>query len=53
MLPIWLRENLSYRLSFQPEAALVIAQAASDGGVVLNLADCKSYLYGLMRRNVS
>lgn len=53
VLPIWLRENLSYRLSFQPEAALVIAQVASDGGAVLNFADSKSYLYGLMRRNVS
>lgn len=53
VLPIWLRENLSYRLAFQPEAPLVITQAASDGGTVLNLADVKSYLYGLMRRNVS
>lgn len=53
VLPIWLRENLSYRLSFQPEAALVISQAASDGGTALTFADVKSYLYGLMRRNVS
>lgn len=53
VLPIWLRENLSYRLSFQPEASLVINQAASDGGVAMTFADVKSYLYGLMRRNVS
>jgi len=53
VLPIWLRENLSYRLSFQPEAALVISQAASDGGTAMTFADVKSYLYGLMRRNVS
>lgn len=53
VLPIWLRENLAYRLSFQPEGALVIDQAASDGGANLQFADCKSYLYGLIRRNVS
>lgn len=53
VLPIWLRENLAYRLSFQPEAALVINQPASDGSTALTFADCKSYLYGLLRRNVS
>src|ERR1700749_2510010 len=28
VLPIWLRENIAFRLLFQPEAALVINQAA-------------------------
>jgi len=52
VLPIWLRENLSFKLSFNPEAALVINQVASDGGTALTFADVKSYLYGLIRRNV-
>lgn len=53
VLPIWLRENLAYRLSFSPEAALVINQPASDGSTALTFVDVKSYLYGLIRRNVS
>ncbi len=53
VLPIWLRENLTYRLSFNPEAPLVINQLASDGGTALTYADVKSYLYGLLRRNVT
>jgi hypothetical protein len=53
VLPIWLRENLTYRLSLSPEAALVINQAASDGGAALTYADVKGYLYGLLRRNVT
>lgn len=53
VLPIWLRENLSYRLGFSPEAPLAIVQAAQDGGVDQTFADVKGYLYGLMRRNVS
>jgi hypothetical protein len=52
VLPIWLRENLAYKLSFAPEAALVISQAASDGSTALTFMDVKSYLYGLIRRNV-
>lgn len=52
VLPIWLRENLAYKLSFQPQAALVINQAASDGSTALTFADVKTYLYGLIRRNV-
>lgn len=52
VLPIWLRENLAYKLSFSPEAALVINQAASDGSTALTFADVKAYLYGLIRRNV-
>lgn len=52
VLPIWLRENLAYKLSFSPEAPLVINQPASDNGTALTFADVKSYLYGLIRRNV-
>src|SRR5690606_19781753 len=52
VLPIWLRENLAYKMSFSPEAALVISQAASDGGTALTYVDVKTYLYGLIRRNV-
>ncbi len=52
VLPIWLRENLAYKLSFSPEAPLVINQAASDNSTALTFADVKSYLYGLIRRNV-
>lgn len=52
VLPIWLRENLAYKLSFSPEAPLVINQAASDGSTALTFMDVKSYLYGLIRRNV-
>jgi hypothetical protein len=52
VLPIWLRENLAYKMSFSPEAALVINQAASDGSTALTFLDVKTYLYGLIRRNV-
>ncbi len=52
VLPIWLRENLAYKLSYSPEAALVISQSASDGGTALTFMDVKAYLYGLIRRNV-
>ena len=52
VLPIWLRENLAYKLSYSPEAALVINQAASDGSTALTFMDVKAYLYGLIRRNV-
>lgn len=53
VLPIWLRENISFRLAFQPEVAMVINQPASDGGDNLQFADLKAYLYGLLKRNVS
>jgi hypothetical protein len=53
VLPIWLRENLGYKMAFSPEAALVINQVASDGSTALTFADCKTYLYGLVRRNVT
>lgn len=52
VLPIWLRENLAYKMSFSPEAPLVINQNASDGSTALTYADVKTYLYGLIRRNV-
>jgi hypothetical protein len=52
VLPVWMRENLGYTFSFQPEAAIVIAQPASDNGAVLTFADCKVYFYGLIKRNV-
>lgn len=52
VLPIWLRENLAYKMSFSPEAALVISQPASDGSTALTFCDVKTYLYGLIRRNV-
>lgn len=52
VLPIWLRENLAYKMAFSPEAALVINQPASDGSTALTYADVKTYLYGLIRRNV-
>lgn len=52
VLPIWLRENLAYKMAFSPQAPLVINQAASDGSTALTFADVKTYLYGLIRRNV-
>lgn len=52
VLPIWMRENLGYKMIFQPEAALVLSQAASDGGTALTFADVKVYLYGLIKRTV-
>lgn len=52
VLPVWMRENLGYTFAFQPEAALGIAQPASDGGVVLNCADIKVEFHGLIRRSV-
>lgn len=53
VLPVWMRENLGYTFAFQPEAALGIAQAASDGGAVLNFADIKVEFWGLLRRSVT
>lgn len=53
VLPVWMRENLGYTFAFQPEAALVIAQDASDGNADLTFVDVKVYLYGLIRRNVT
>jgi len=52
VLPIELRENLGFKLSFQPEAPIVINQAAADDGANLTFADVKTYLYGLVKRSV-
>lgn len=52
VLPVHMRENLSFTGVFQPEAALVINQAASDGGTALTFADLKLYDYGLIKRTV-
>lgn len=53
VLPVWMRENLGYTFSFQPEASIQISQPASDGGAALTFADVKVYFYGLIRRNVT
>lgn len=52
VLPIHIKENLSFVMAFAPQAAPVIAQPASDGGAVLNFTDVKTYLYGLIKRPV-
>jgi hypothetical protein len=56
VLPVHERENLGYNGTLQPEAALRIAQAPSDGapnaGSALNYADLKLYKYGLIKRTV-
>lgn len=52
VLPVWMRENLGYTFSFQPEAPMAINQLASDGGANLTFADEKVYFYGLLRRSV-
>lgn len=52
VLPIDLRENLGFKMSFQPEAPIVISQAAADNGLPLTFADVKTYLYGLIKRSV-
>jgi hypothetical protein len=52
VLPVHERENLGYKGIFQPEAAMIIAQAASDGGIALTFCDIKVYKYGLIKRTV-
>lgn len=52
VLPVDMRANLGFKGLFQPEAPIVIAQAASDGNTVLNFCDVKLYLYGLIKRSV-
>jgi hypothetical protein len=52
VLPIDLRENLGFKMSFSPEAPIVINQPANDGGAALTFADAKVYLYGLIKRSV-
>lgn len=52
VLPIDLRENLGFKMSFQPEAPIVLSQAASDNGLPLTFADVKTRLFGLLKRSV-
>ncbi len=52
VLPIHMRENLGYKMIFQPEATIVVSQLASDGSTNLTFADVKTYLYGLIKRTV-
>jgi hypothetical protein len=52
VLPVHERENLGYKAAFQPEAAIVLTQAASDGGSALQFCDVKVYKYGLIKRPV-
>ncbi len=52
VLPVWMRENLGFTFSFQPEAPMAINQLASDAGANLTFADMKVYFYGLIRRSV-
>lgn len=52
VLPIHLREQLSYKMVFNPEAAVVISQTASDGGTALTFADVKTEFVGLIKRPV-
>jgi len=51
VLPIWLREQIIYKMVLAPEAALVIDQPASDGGTNLTFMDLKTYAYGLIKRS--
>lgn len=52
VLPILEQENLGYKMAMFPEAALVISQAASDGGVALTFMDFKVEKVGLIKRPV-
>lgn len=52
VLPIDIRENLGFKMSFQPEAPIVLSQAASDNSTALTFADVKTSLWGLIRRSV-
>ena len=52
VIPVYERENLDFRWVMQPEAALAIAQAASDEAAVLNFVDLKVYKVGLIKVTV-
>jgi hypothetical protein len=52
VLPIDLRENLGFKMSFQPEAPIVLSQPAVDDGAPLTFADVKTRLMGLIKRSV-
>lgn len=53
VLPIRLREGIGFVGIFQPDAALVISQAASDEGTDLTFMDVKVELFGLIKRQVT
>jgi hypothetical protein len=53
VLPIHMTEMVAYTLTYQPEAALVINQLASDGTTALTFVDVKSEIRGLIRRSTS
>ena len=52
VLPVHERESLSFQGILTPEAPLVIAQPASDGGLVLGFVDLKLYKWGFIKRPV-
>lgn len=52
VLPIWERMGLGYVATFQPEAAIVISQPASDEGTALTFIDVKVEKNGLIKKNV-
>jgi len=52
VLPVRLQENLSFKVSWSPAAALGVAQPASDGGAVLGFVDGKTTFSGLIKRPV-
>lgn len=52
VLPVHERENLGYAFEITPVIALLIEQAAADGGEVLNFLDMRISKNGLIRRTV-
>jgi hypothetical protein len=52
VLPIHMREGITYKGIFDIQVAFAIAQAASDGGVAMNAVDVKVTLNGLVKRIV-
>ena len=52
VLPIPLRDGLSYGMFFTPVAAPVINQVATDGGPNLTNADIRATAWGLIKRGV-
>jgi hypothetical protein len=52
VLPIHERENLGYKMTFQPDAAPVLSVPASDGGTALTFMDVKIKKFGLIKRTV-
>lgn len=52
VLPIHERENLGYKMTFQPDAPPVLSIPASDAGAALTFMDVKIFKYGLIKRTV-